>query len=636
MLQAIRDRAMGVLGWVVIGLIIITFALFGLGSYLQDQSRVFAATVNDVEIPMRELQIAYQNQRARMEQLLGDAFNPALIDERTLKRQALESLIQRELILQAAHSARMGISDQLLAARIQAIPAFQEDGRFQEARYQDILARQGQVPAGFEYETRRTLTAEQLVSGLSNTAFVTRPEIARAYRLQDQKRTFDYIQVAAAPMEANIELGEEDIKAYYEENSNQFVTPERVRLAYLRLNIASLGAMVEVDEAELLAVYEKKKQNLKTQEKRRASHILFQVPEDADEAAVDAVNAEVEQVLAQIRNGGDFAELARQHSDDPGSSAQGGDLGYFATGAMVPEFDAAVFAMEVDTVSEPVRSQFGFHIIKLTDIKGSEIASLEDVRVELTEEIKQREIDDLYYEQMERLTDVVYENPDNLEAAADELQLEIQTSEWISAQSGNGIGQYPKVIGAAFSEDVLEAGNNSEPLEVGPNDAIVIRVIEREAAHTTPLDQVKEQVVSAMKKQRAAEAVKARGEQLLAELGQGADMKALAETNGLELRQADAVGRGAPGHTPELVREVFRMPRPAEGAVRDNAIALANGDYAIVRLALVTDADADSMTEAQQAQLRRGFENMRRNEVLAVMVNALRGRAELVIPEDSE
>jgi peptidyl-prolyl cis-trans isomerase D len=637
MLQAIRDKAMGVLGWIVIGLIIITFALFGLGSYLQDKSQVFVAKVNDVEISPRELQLAYQQQRARMEQMLGDAYNPALIDDQMLKRTALNGLIQRQLLLQAAEEDGMLVSDQLLAARINAVPAFQQDGSFSEEKYQLLIRQQGRLPAEFEYETRRMLQTEQLVNGLSQTAFVTRDELDRAYRLQDQRRDFSYLIISSESFKAKVEISDEQIKQYYEQHSEKFITPERVRLAYLRLTAEALSENIQVDDEELVAYYEEKKESLLTQEQRQASHILIQLAAGADEETVNRVKAEAEDLLKQIRNGSDFAELARQHSDDPGSAAQGGDLGFFARGAMVPEFDKTVFSMEVGDVSEPVHTQFGFHIIKLTEVRGSEIPALDKVREELIAELKQRGVSDLYYEQFEQLSDVSYENPDSLDAAADALGLEVQTSDWLTASGGPGIGEHPKVVVIAFSEDVLEAGNNSEPIEVGDNDAIVVHVEQRQAAQATPLDTVREQIVEELRQQQAVEQAQTRGEELMQQLKQGALMEDLDDTDYITSHKAEGVTRAtAADHNAEVVRAVFKLGRPQEGASIDKGFKLNNGDYTVVLLTGVSDADPASMQEAARSQLERGLENMRRSVMVSSMTADLRARANIVIPEESE
>jgi len=637
MLQAIRNRAMGLLGWIVIGLIIITFALFGLGSYLQDKSQVFVAKVNEVEISPRELQLAYQQQRARMEQMLGDAYNPALIDDQMLKQTALNGLIQRQLLLQAAQKDGMLVSDQLLVAQIHAVPAFREDGSFSEEKYQRLIRQQGRLPAEFEYETRRMLQTEQLLNGLSQTAFVTPDELDQAYRLQDQRRDFSYSIISSESFKKDVEISDEQIKQYYDQHSEKFITPERVRLAYLRLSADALSENIQVDEEELVAYYEEKKESLLTQEQRRASHILIQVAAGADEETANSAKAEAEDLLKQIRNGSDFAELARQHSDDPGSAAQGGDLGFFAHGAMVPEFEKTVFSMEVGDVSEPVHTQFGFHIIKLAEVRGTEIPALDEVREELIAQMNRRGLSDLFYEQFEQLSDVSYENPDSLDAAADALGLEVQTSDWLTASGGAGIGEYPKVVAIAFSEDVLEAGNNSEPIEVGDNDAIVVRVEQRQAAQATPLDTVREQIVEELRQQLAMEQAQARGEELMQQIKQGALMEDLDEADYITSHKAEGVTRAtAAEHNPEVVRAVFKLSRPEEGASSDKAFALDNGDYAVVQLAGISDADPASMQEAARSKLERGLENMRRSVVVSTMTEDLRAGANIVIPEESE
>ena len=637
MLQAMRDRVMGVLGWIVIGLIIITFALFGLGSYLQDSGQVFVAKVNDVEISPRELQMAYQQQRARMEQMLGDAYNPALIDDQGLRQTALKGLIERQLLLQAAQNDGMLVSDQLLAAKIHAVPAFHQDGSFSEEKYQQLIRQQGRLPAEFEYETRRMLQTEQLLNGLSQTAFVTREEVDRAYRLQEQKRDFTYLVISSEAFKANVDISDEQIQQYYGQHSDKFVTPERVRLAYLRLTGEVLSENIQVDEEELLAYYEEKKESLLTQEQRQASHILIQHAAGADEETVNAAKAEAEDLLKQIRDGAEFAELARQHSDDPGSAEQGGDLGFFARGAMVPEFDKAVFSMDVGEISEPVHTQFGFHIIKLTDLRGADIPELDEVREELIAELKQRGVSDLFYDQFEQLSDVSYENPESLDAAADALGLEVQTSDWLTATGGPGIGEYPKVVAIAFSDDVLEAGNNSEPVEVGDNDAIVVRVAERQAAQATPMDAVREQIVEELVQQQAVEQARSRGEELLEQLKQGSPMEELGEQDYITFHKAEGVTRRASAdQNAEVVRAVFKLGRPDDGAGIDKGFELENGDYAVVRLTGVSDADPASIAEATRSQLERGLENIRRSVMISTMTEELRARADIVIPEESE
>lgn len=637
MLQAFRERVMGWLGWVIIGLVIMTFALFGLGSYLQDKSRVYAAKVNDVEISTRSLQEAYQQQRARLQEMMGDAYNPALIDDTLLRKQALDGLINRELLLQAAHDNGLKISDALLAAQIHAIPAFQEDGQFSEKRYRDLVARRGMTVAQVEYETRNTLLRDQLLNGLGGSVFVTAEELDRAYRLQNQKRDFDYLIVSARPFESTVKIDDAGIEAYYKKHIDEYVVPERVKLSYLRLNSEGIGDTLDVSEADLEAYYEKRKASLKTKEQRRASHILISVAADADEDAVARARAEADAIRARLEAGEDFARLARENSDDPGSAKQGGDLGFFSSGDMVPAFDKTVFAMKKGDISEPVRSQFGFHIIKLTDVKGNDIPPLAEIRDELVREMQQDKINELFYEQVEQLTDLSYENPDSLDAAAEGLGLDIQTSDWLDSSGGPGIGQYPKVVAAAFSDDVLEGGNNSEPIEVGPNDVIVVRVEERQPEHQAPLEEVRDKVVEALKHERAAEAARSRGESLMARLKEGgATLEELNNQDYYAFRKAQDVTRASSGFNPEVMRKAFTLAPPQDGKPVNYGFALSNGDFALIHLAAVTDGDPSELKPEQRTQMLQAYENMFRSMEMEILVLDLRARADIVIPQDSE
>lgn len=636
MLQTMRDKFLGVLGWVVIGLIIMTFALFGLGSYLQNDARAYAAKVNDVEISPRELQIAYQQQRARFEQAMGDAYNPDLINEKLIRQRALDGLIRQQLILQAAEADGFKVSDQLLAASIRGIPALQVDGKFSEESYKQALFRLGQTTAGFEYETRRQIITEQFINGLTTTAIVTDTEINNAYLLQEQKRDFAYLTVSAAPFGATAEPDDEQIKQYYESHTDAFMVPEKVKLEYLRLTSEDLGGAVEIDESQLQTYYDEKKETLRKQEQRRASHILIQVAADADEETDAAARKKAEDLLERIESGEDFSALASENSDDPGSSKQGGDLGFFGEGAMVPEFDEAVFAMNPGDNPVIVRSQFGYHIIKLVEVQGSEIPDFDEVRAQLTEELQQQAADEQFYELLEQLTDVSYENPESLDAAADALSLEIKTTDWLNASGGSGIGEYPKVMAAAFSEDVLEAGNNSEPVEVADHDVIVLRVLEHEPASQSPLEDVRGQVVNILKAQQARQEAMSIGQSLLEKVRSGESLEALDDQDYLSREVVEAGKRSEADKNPEVVREAFKLGRPDEGQTVETGIELTNGDYVVLQVTRVLDPDITAMDEGARKQMKSGFEQLRRSVDLATMVENLRMNADIQIPRDEE
>lgn len=634
MLQAMRDKVTGILGWIVIGLIIITFALFGLGSYLQDKSRVYAARVNDVEITPRDLQNAYQQQRAQLEQQMGESFDPAAIDERQLRKTALDTLVQQQLILQQAEAEGFMVSDQYLAGFIHALPSLQEEGVFSKDLYQRLLYQKGMTPAEFEADVRRRLLSTQYLQGLTETAFVTDSEINEAYQIQHQARDFEYLMLSHMSLFGESDVSDAEVEAFYNDNTDQFMAPEKVKLAFVRLRKSELAKGVEVDPTELEAYYNEKKQGLAKQEQRRASHILIQVDADADEAAISAARDKAQAILEKVRAGESFETLARENSEDPGSADNGGDLGYFAKGSMVPEFDEAVFAMQVGETSDLVRSQYGFHIIRLTDIKASKIPDFEEAKAELKQELQMQKASDLFYDELERLTDISYENPHDLQPVADALGLEIEQSDWIWKNNPQGLGQYPKVVAAAFSEDVLEAGNNSEPVEISPDEVIVLRVTDRQAAHLKPLEEVRTGILARLNVMKASELAEKQGEALLQQAREGTPLKDLEKSDAVSYAEVNRATLATQGQNPYLMKKVFQIQTDTLPALE--GFHLQNGDYAIVRLKAIHTAELEKMSETEKQQLRRGIEAMRRTAALSALIDDLRSAATIDIPEEEE
>ena len=636
MLQSIRDKATGIMGWVVIGLIIITFALFGLGSYLQDKARVYAARVNDVEITPRDLQKAFQQQRNQLENQMGDAFDPAKLDEARMKKTALESLIQKQLLLQQSEAEGLTISDAYLAGFIHSIPEFQEEGIFSEERYKRFLLNQGTSPAEFEMDVRKQLLSSQLVQGLSRTSFVTDRDVREIYKLQNQKRDFDLLKVSHMALFGEAEVSSEDARKYYEANPDKFRDPEKVKLAAITLRKADLAEGIDIEPSVLQAYYDEKKQTLAKQEQRRASHILIQLAADADEAAVEAAQKKAADLLQKIRAGESFEALARQHSDDPGSAEQGGDLGFFARGAMVPEFDDRVFSMQTGDVSDPVKTQFGLHIIKLVDIQASKIPSFEEAKAELEQELKNSEAEDIYYSQIEELTDLVFENPESLQPAADALGLEVETTDWVWRGNPAGLGRYPKVINAAFSEDVLDAGNNSEPIEISADEVVVVRVLDRQAESLKKFEDVEGTLLANLKVEKASELAKSKGEELLQQARDGKTLKELEKAEERVFTEARDVTLASPGYSQQLLRNVFQLQKPDTGDALLEGYYLPDGDYVIVNLKAVHDADLDSIPEQDEAQLRKGLENVYQQSTVFALVESLRSKASIEIPDNEE
>ena len=492
MLLAIRERVMGVVGWVLLGILAIAFSFFGLNWYFQADSRVFAATVNDVDIPLGEQQRTYQLLRAQLQEQLGEAYNPALINEERLKESALQQLIREQLLLQEAEASGFAISPQLVAARIGAFEAFQEDGRFSKERYERTLRLQGMSPSEFEWRLTREMLTQQITNGISRTAAPTAASANRAFELQSQQRRFSHITLPLARFTDSVQISDADISAWYDSHKDGFMTPERVRIQYLELRAEDIEVPGEVDEEALRQLYDDQPERFITPEERQARHILISLPADADEDAIATSRGEAEAILQRLENGEDFGELAKAESDDPGSAGNGGDLGFFGRGLMTPEFEQAVFALDKGGRSDIVRSPFGFHIIELTDIRPEVAQSFEEARTVLIEEYLAEQRSELFYDRSEQLANLVFEQPDTLQGAADALGLEPQSSDWLTREGGPGVGENPKVASMAFQEDILEGGANSEPIEISAEHLIVIRNLEHEPAAARPLEEVRD------------------------------------------------------------------------------------------------------------------------------------------------
>lgn len=635
MLQAIHDRVTGWIAWIVVALIGVTFALFGLDWYLKRDAEVFAATVNGVEISIPEYRFAKQQQVQRMRSMLGERFDVSMTQSDDFKLTVLNRLIEEELLVQAAEQAGLSISDAFLAARIHNIPDFQQDGEFSPDQYQRLLSRQGMTPQRFERQFRRALLINQLVGSLSSTAVVVPSDVEQGLRLQGQERKLRYVRIPQARFADTVEIKPEDIQAYYDKNKARFSEPEQVRLQYLELSLDTIAAGLTADEAEIKQLYETEKTRLAVGEQRRARHILLSIDEGASEETVAEVQKKAEDLVKRLRAGEDFAKLAKEFSQDPGSAAEGGDLGLFGKGMMVPEFEDAAFSLEKDAISEPVRSPFGFHIIQVTEIQSSKTPAFDEVRDELAQQVLRSKAENLFFERAEELASLSFEHPDTLSTAAEALDLKIQESDWLNQSGGDGIGAYPEVLDAAFADDVLSGGNNSAVIEVEPNHVFVVRVLEHKPATQLPLETVRETIQTTLRNQATRAATAEAGAALLERLKAGAPLETLATELELPMQDAGFVGRDGGGkHDRQIIAEAFRIPHTADGKIASAGISLSNGDYALLQVDEVRDGDNSAQDQAAREAFRRNLDQLYGGLETAAMLEQLKAEAEIVRMED--
>ena len=635
MLLAIRERMMGIVGWILLGILGIAFSFFGLNWYFQSDARTYAVTVNDVDVSLGEHQRTYQLLRARMQSLMGEAYDPARFDEAALKKNALEQLIREQLLLQEAEAGGFLVSKQLVAAQINAVDTFKDEGVFSKQKYEQALRLQGMSPEEFEWRLLRELTTKQITNGIVQTAQATYAELEAVYRLQGQQRRFSYLKLPLSRYQDQVQLSDEEVQQYYEAHMSEFMTPERVRVQYLELKADELEVIGDVDEEALLALYEEQSERYRTEEERRARHILVQVAADADDEAIAVARARAEAALERLAAGESFETLAAEVSDDPGSAANGGDLGFFGKGMMVPEFESAAFSLGKGERSGIVRSAFGFHIIEVTDIKEEVVKSFEAVRDELIDELLASQRSDRMYDLSEELFNLAFEQPDSLEGAAQALQLEIKTSDWLTREGGTGIGEHAGVIAAVFTEDVLNNGNNSEPVEVADGHLVVLRVLDHEAATARPLDSVRDEVKARVIDEKARALALTQGESLLAKLKSGTPLAEIAAAESLELQESGLIDRRAVEPERALVYEAFLMPPPTAAQASVKGFALASGDYVLLALEQVKDGDLSAMSEAERKQASRELSRIQGVTEIAALLEGLRSKSKIVIHDQS-
>jgi len=633
MLLAIRERVMGIVGWVLLGFLGVAFAFFGLNSYMGDTSRPYAASVNGADISLTDLKKSYQLTMARLKDRMGKAFDPALFPEESLRKISLERLIHEELMLQEAKTDGFTATKEVIAARIKVIPAFKDDDTFSSKKYTRMLQLQGLSSSEFERGLSRELVTQQLRDGFAMTAYPTPAMVKEIYRLQAQQRRFRYLVLQLSGISDKASVSDAEIQQYYDENSKDFISPERVKLQYVELIAGSLPVDETVEEEDLRTLYEEQSELYITPEERRARHILVSLPPDSDSDAQETALAKITSLLKQLDEGASFEELAKRESDDPGSASKGGDLGYFGKGVMDPEFEASAFSLEKGQHSGIVKTAFGYHIIEVTDIKPEVVKSFEDVRDELVNDYFSQKRSDLFYEYAETLATLAFEEPDSLDGAANELGLEISTSDWLTREGGPGIGENQKVVDAAFTEDILESRNNSEPIEISDDHLVVIRVLDHEPAETKPLDAVREEAERKAHDAKARMLVRNEGEQLLEDLKSGVSMEEAAGKRGLEVSDSGYINRASGTLDRLLVQEVYRMPPVTDDHPSMKGVALASGDYAILLLDEIRDGDVTKLNATDRNKIAAEIAKIQGNTELTAVVDALRANATIIIPE---
>jgi len=608
MLQTIRDRAQGWIAWAIVILISIPFALWGIQSYLGVGAEPVVATVNGTDITERQFNDNYRGVMARLREQLGSAYRPELFKEKATRAQVLENMIRDNLVAQTSQDLGLRASDPEIRAAIMTNPAFQKDGTFDNATYERMLQLQGMSPLQYEDSLRQSIVGSQLPRTVVATEILTEKELEEAVRLERQKRRLSYVRVPRSAFSSDEPVSDQEISGYYESHRSQFRTPERVKVRYLVLDADSVASKEIPGDEELRGLYEAGKDRFTQPERRHVRHILIALDPKADETAQNAAKEKITQIRKRIDGGEELTSLAKELSEDPGSAGQGGDLGTFEQGVMDPAFDKAAFSLEVGQVSEPVRSPFGYHLIEVTEIEPKVTKPFEKAKDRLITELQKRDSESRYYDELERLANLSYETSDSLEPVAEALGLKIQTSDWIDrAGGGTGVLAGPKVVAAAFSDEVLEEGINSDVIEPRPNglEAVVLRVVEHEEPATKPLNEVRDRIVGILRDKRAADAATAKAAELSQAVGAGGDLATV--SSGYEVEEPGLITRDA-AQVPGQIRDyAFGLARPAKGKASYGSLPLSDGDAAAVVVSEVMDGSLKDLDEATRVQMSKGL-----------------------------
>lgn len=588
MLEAIRDRAQGWIAKVILALITIPFALWGIDSYFSGGGKTeTVAVVGDANVTRQAFSDAIKEQTDQMRQAMGQNFDPAAAETKEFREQVLNRLTDEEAMLQEAKAAGLQIPDTQLAAVLQQLPPFQEEGKFSPDRYKRVLAQRGYTPAYFEYRLRRDITLEIQQQPPIAGAMASATSVGLVARIAGQRREISIAEISPAAVSAQVSTSDQDIQAYYESHKADFTEPEAVRVEYVSLSLGDLGKAISVTEKQVQDHFAVNASKFGPPEERSASHILIAAPE-GDTNARKQAKVRAEGLLAAIRNApGTFAEVAKRESQDPGSAATGGSLGTFGRGMMVKPFEDVVFSMKQGEISNLVETQFGFHIIRLDGVNSSS-PTLATVRQQVEDDIRNQQAQKQFADVAEQFNNLVYEQASSLKPAADALKLTVRTSDWMTRK---GLAAVPfnsaKLLEAIFTGDAIKVRQNIEPVEVARNELVAARVIEHRSARVKPVAEVSADIRQKLVVEKTAKLSEKQGQSLIEQLKQGK------EPGGLNWSAFRVVSRQQPGvFDPKALQAIMRVDTTR--LPNYLGASMPNGGYRVIRVTrLIDDAATD-------------------------------------------
>src|SRR5882762_4997100 len=603
MLQSIHDKLKGWLAGVVLGAIGLVFVFWGINWTLSAPN--YAAKVNGSEVSANEVRQSYQQQLAQVERQTNGSINDAQRNQ--IRRRVLDEYVNSEALLTRADALGYRVSDQELLQAMSQVPVFQVDGKFDYAHAVAVLRAQGRSIPEIEALFRRDAKLRQLDSALSMSSFATATEMKQLRALTQQQRELTWVTFSADKYANQATPDDAALKAYYDAHKSEYMTPETVDLRYVEISLSQLASKVSVDDAQLKTYYDEQKvktpERFTEPEQRRVSHILLPVANPKDDAAV---KAKAEGILKRVQAGEDFSALAKEFSQDPGSAQQGGDLGWSERKAWVAPFADAAYSMKVDEIRGPVKTQFGYHILKLAGIRPATVKTFEQAKPDLETEYRRNEAEKLFNNAQDQLADAALQNTTDIDVVARKAGLTVLEVPVFSRIDGGGaLSKVRAVIDAAFSQDVLD-GRLSPIVEVEKGRGVVLRATDHKLPQQKPLDAVRSEVVAAWKKQRGVELAAAAAADAVKGLTAGESWDAVVKTAGANALPAKFVTRSDQEVPLEIRTAAFGEPKPAGKPIYSTA-RLANGDAAVVALSAVREAPGDANAKPEDMAMRQQF-----------------------------
>ncbi|WP_412972509.1 SurA N-terminal domain-containing protein [Glaciecola sp. MF2-115] len=627
MLERIREGSQGPLAMTIVGLIIISFAVTGVGSYLGSSSSQAAATVNGEEITLTQVEAAYQNQRRTMESQLGESAAARFADEAYLqgfKEQVLQQLISEKLIEQKAEEIGLRVSTEQIKQTIFEIDAFKLAGQFDNDTFKAVIGRQNFTPASFRDYLRQQMTSEQLSNVITGSSFSLEDEVAAVLRLQQQTRTARTLEIGASNFTADVTVSDEEVEEYYQANLNFFDTQEQVKLSYVTLSVDDLLANESVTEEEVLANYNENIGAYQTIEERRVSHILIEFGDDATKAKETAL-----EVLALVKApGADFAAIAAERSADPISAEMGGDLDFIVKGDWSESFEEAAFGLKAaGDISDIVETEFGYHIVKLTELKPVVTTPFEDVKEELTATLLKDKALDTFFGLQEEVASAAFEQIDSLQRVSEVTDRPVIDTAFFEANNYPASVDYPQVKNVAFSPELVERAENSDVLKIGDEKIMVVRVADHKPQRTKALEEVKASIVNQLTAEKTQQAAVDWAEGVKTKILAGESVDELLAEKSLEFKTIENLPRFG-GEVPfEMNKAIFELSPAAQQNA--SVVKLNSGNVGLVILDSV-----QTVSEVKPEDLLAGKTGLANNESRIAydnFIEALKSEADIEI-----